>query len=310
MGDVNPVGNMQFSQIFVDSQSSSCEHENKTDNFIEAMERGYMVDGMELKAEEVSDALRASGIIKVNRRNSLLTADEVTLGNKTDMTRSVRNSAIVVQDSAMTVRRSKKKTEALKQAEKLKSSTNVEQEETAPESDSEFEAKSDNKLLTLPEIRGDKKMKDVRLALLNDLHNDGLVKRNVPFSSTRKFDTKSPSVNRITQGDIPGSLKEAVKTFIMKNDPSVKKLPSVKDGVTSPEPEKASRTMSDQKPLLYYSDSKFGGLSQKSSMLTINQRNLLLRNAQRSPSDVIQEENFEKMWSPDKFVITEKNKRR
>jgi hypothetical protein len=66
-------------------------------------------------------------------------------------------------------------------------------------------------------------------------------------------------------------MKDAVKTFIMNSDPSVKKLPSLNGGLQSPEQEHVSMTskkLSEKKPLLFYSDSKYG-LSQKSSMLTI-----------------------------------------
>jgi len=77
-------------------------------------------------------------------------------------------------------------------------------EETAPESESEFDAKSD-KNVHFPQIRGDKKMKDLRLALFNDLQNDGLVDRKVPFSTVRKSkQAKSPiaGMTRITTDDI------------------------------------------------------------------------------------------------------------
>ena len=44
-------------------------------------------------------------------------------------------------------------------------------------------------------------------------------------------------------------------------------------------------------------------------MLSVQQRNLLIQNASRSPSEVIQEEN-ENMWVPDRLKLNEKNKRK
>jgi hypothetical protein len=79
-----------------------------------------------------------------------------------------------MQGDAMTMRHSKKKKDW-----KRNSCAGVEQAETAPESGTDYDGRSDK----FPEIKGDKKMKDVRLALLNDLKKDGIVKRNVPFST-------------------------------------------------------------------------------------------------------------------------------
>ena len=105
----------------------------------------------------------------------------------------MRNSLVNVKDSINTVRRKKEFN-----SNKLKSDANVEMEETA-ESEGDIEDKSENKVTSFPEIRGDKKIKDVKLAILDDLEANGLVKRNVPFSSARKLDfSKRPLATRIT----------------------------------------------------------------------------------------------------------------
>jgi hypothetical protein len=41
------------------------------------MENGYSIDGMSAKADEINEALRASGVIKLHnkRRNSVTTVD-------------------------------------------------------------------------------------------------------------------------------------------------------------------------------------------------------------------------------------------
>lgn len=87
-------------------------------------------------------------------------------------------------------------------------------------------------------------MKDVRLALLNDLKNDGLVKRNVPFSTARKLEQRTPMNvrNTINTDEVKTQMKDAVKTFIMNNDPSVKKLPSLQGGIASPDQDHISLT--------------------------------------------------------------------
>lgn len=67
----------EFSQILVES-ASSMDGDNQVENFIEAMEKGHMIYGMDAKADEVSQALRASGVIKprrLDRKNSTFTDD-------------------------------------------------------------------------------------------------------------------------------------------------------------------------------------------------------------------------------------------
>jgi hypothetical protein len=69
---------LKYDNILIESASSSRRQDNRTEDFIEAMEKGFMVDGMDIKADEVSEALRASGIIRVNRmrrKDSTRTAD-------------------------------------------------------------------------------------------------------------------------------------------------------------------------------------------------------------------------------------------
>jgi hypothetical protein len=68
----------EYSQILVDSASSMDGGDNQVENFIEAMEKGHMIYGMDAKADEISQALRASGVIRpkrLDRKNSTFTAD-------------------------------------------------------------------------------------------------------------------------------------------------------------------------------------------------------------------------------------------
>ena len=119
--------------------------------------------------------------------------------SKTDITASIRHKSIVIENKSN--RRSKNN--------KLKSICNVDVE-TAPESDNQSDGDKSDRVLTFPKIGGDKKIKDIKLALLNDLVANNIIKRDVPFSSIRKMDIKKSINTNISLDTISSNLKDAV----------------------------------------------------------------------------------------------------